>query len=66
MRIKAEEAREVRGFTNKMLEGLDFGLINADSLARELLEWLSEDEVEEFSLYYEYIETEDEDEDADE
>ena len=49
-----------------MLYGLDFGGIDADKLARNLLGWMSEDEVREFSTYYEYITEEEEEEEEEE
>ena len=50
-----------REYTTKLLDLIDEGLIDAESLARDLLGWLSEDEVKEFAERNDYI-TEDVDE----
>ena len=65
MRITEQEKTQTRAYTNKLIEALDFGEINGDKLARELLAWFSEDEIKEFATTYEYIE-DDEDEEEDE
>lgn len=63
MRITEQEKTQTRAYTNKLIEALDFGEINGDKLARELLVWFSEDEIKEFSTTYEYIEDEEDEED---
>lgn len=45
--------------TNYLLEMLDDGLVDSDSLARKLLQYLSDDEVGEFIRIYEYERPED-------
>lgn len=45
--------------TNYLLEMLDDGIVDGDSLARELLQYLSDDEVGEFMRIYEYERPED-------
>lgn len=45
--------------TNYLLEMLDDGLVDGDSLARELLQYLSDDEVGEFMRIYDYERPED-------
>ena len=63
MKITEQEKNKPRAFTNKLIEGLEFGIFDAAQMAAELLEWLSEDEAKEFALYYEYIEDDDEEDD---
>lgn len=61
----ADELREGSFFasprknTNYLLEMLDDGIVDGDSLARELLQWLSDDEVGEFMRMYKYERPED-------
>ena len=45
--------------TNYLLEMLDDGIVDGDSLARELLQYLSDDEVGEFMRIYDYERPED-------
>lgn len=66
MRITEQEKTQTRAYTNKLLEALDFGEINGDALARELLAWISEDDAKEFATTYEYIEDEETEEDEEE
>lgn len=40
--------RETRQFTTALLEAVEAGTISADALVRDLLEWMSESEVERF------------------
>ena len=49
-----------REYTTKLLDLIDDGVIDAESLARDLLGWLSEDEVREFAERNDYITEEDE------
>ncbi len=46
--------------TNKLIEMMDEGLIDAESLALDLLGWLSDDEVKEFAERNGYLVEEDE------
>ena len=48
-----------REHTNYLLEMLDDGIVDGDSLARELLQYLSDDEVGEFIRIYDYERPED-------
>ena len=51
----------IRKFTNKILEMADEGLVDRDTLIRDLLMYLSESEVENFyDQYYGYEEEDDE------
>lgn len=49
-----------REYTTKLIEMMNDGLIDGRSLARDLLGWLSEDEVKEFAERNDYITEEDE------
>lgn len=40
--------RETRQFTTALLEAVEAGTISADTLIRDLLEWMSESEVQRF------------------
>lgn len=68
MIISQEEKYKPRAYTNKLIEGLELGEIDAKELVEELLSWISEDIVQEFAEFYEYVtleDEEDEDEDSD-
>lgn len=54
----------MRKYTNKVIEMVDEGLLDRDTLIRDLLMWLSESDVEEF--YERNLSDHDEDEDLDE
>ena len=41
--------RVSRPVTTKLLDGVDQGLFDKDSMIRDLLNWLSEDEVKQFA-----------------
>ena len=59
---RTEGARMMpREYTNKLLDLIDEGLIDTESLARDLLDYLTEDKVKEFAERNDYI-TEDADE----
>jgi len=54
----------VRRYTNLILSDIDDGLLSSEILVKDLLGWLSEEEVEEFAkseLYTEEVEEEEED-----
>lgn len=44
----SENARRTRRYTNALLEAVDEGMLDKDSLIQDLLGWMSEDEVREF------------------
>ena len=52
-----------REYTTRLLEMVDEGLIDKESLIQDLLGWLSEDEVKEFAERNDYIVDEDEEDD---
>ena len=45
----AKDARRSRPYTTAMLEAVDEGMLDKDSLIQDLLGWLSEAEVEQFA-----------------
>ena len=51
-----------REYTNKIIEMVDEGMVDRDMLIRDLLNWMSESDVEDFYDSY-YGQDEDEDED---
>jgi len=53
--------RNVREYTNKIIEMADEGIVDRDILIRDLLLWMSESDVEDF--YDRNLRTDDEDED---
>jgi hypothetical protein len=53
-----------RKFTNKLLEAMDEGMINSHNLARNLLGYMSEREVEDFVRAEGYFDHEEEEEEA--
>lgn len=57
--IEGSSFESYRENTNYLLEMLDDGLVDGDSLARELLQYLSDDEVGEFMRIYDYERPED-------
>lgn len=59
----ARDARMSRKATTQLLEMVDEGLIDKDSLIADLLGWMSEDEVAEFARRNDYIQDTEEDED---
>jgi hypothetical protein len=58
--------RRTREYTIRLLELVDEGAIDRDSLIQDLLGWMSEDEVRRFALQSEYLNDEDEEEDDEE
>jgi hypothetical protein len=54
------DRRNPRGYTTALLDMVDEGLVDKDTLIRDLLGWMSESEVQEFSLRNDYILNEDE------
>jgi hypothetical protein len=51
-----------RKYTNKLIDWANDGVIDWESLSRDLLSWLSENEVEQFAFAFKYVEEEYEDE----
>lgn len=61
----AQDAFASRVYTNKLVELIEMGAINTDTLARDLLGWMSEDDVKQFMRANDLmaiVEPEDEDE----
>lgn len=44
----AKDALDSREYTNKLVDLIEMGVINTDFLVRELLGWMSEDDVKRF------------------
>mgnify|MGYP001627129791 CR=1 FL=1 len=59
----AKDARRSRAYTCKLIEMAEEGLIDWESLARDALGWMSEDEVKQFARRNDYIQDEPEDDD---
>ena len=57
--------RQTRPATNRLIDMMDEGLIDARAVADMALSWLSESSVHEMMLANDLVETEDEDEEAD-
>lgn len=51
----AQDARRSRAYTCKLLELGEEGVIDWETLARDLLGWMSEDEVQQFALKNDYV-----------
>jgi hypothetical protein len=62
MTWSAQHARESRRVTTELLDLVEQGVIDRDSLIRDLLGWMSESDVAEFAHRNDYI-TDDEDQD---
>ena len=58
----ARDARMSRRYTTELLEMVEQGMVDKDSLIQDLLGWMSEDEVEQFARRNDYIQSLDEDE----
>lgn len=52
---------KVREYTNKLLEAMDEGMIEPKTLVEQLVAWMSEDDVRDFCVSYEYFNEEEED-----
>ena len=59
----AADARRSRAYTCKLIELAEEGVIDWETLARDLMGWMSEDEVERFALSNDYVPEMYEDED---
>lgn len=66
MIINKNEKYQARAYTNKLIEAMDCGEIDPQTLAENLLSWISEDTAQEFAEIYEYITEEEEEDDEDE
>jgi hypothetical protein len=66
MIINKNEKYQSRAYTNKLIEAMDCGEIDPQTLAENLLAWISEDTAQEFAEFYEYITEEDEEEEEEE
>ena len=62
----ARDARMSRRYTTELLEMVEQGMIDKDSLIQDLLGWMSEAEVEQVARRNDYIQSLDEDEEDDE
>lgn len=62
MIINKNEKHQARAYTNKLIEGMECGGIDPQTLAENILSWISEDAVKEFAKFYEYITEEEEEE----
>ena len=62
----ARDARMSRRYTTELLEMVEQGMIDKDSLIQDLLGWMSEADVEQFARRNDYIQSLDEDEEDDE
>lgn len=49
------DARRSRAYTCKLIELAEEGVIDWETMARDLLGWMSEDEVERFALSNDYL-----------
>lgn len=65
MIINKNEKYKSRAYTDKLIEAMDCGEIDPQTLAENLLAWVSEDTAQEFAEFYEYI-TEEEEENEEE
>ena len=66
MIINKNEKYQARAYTNKLIEAMDCGEIDPQTLAENLLTWVSEDTAQEFAEFYEYITEEEEEEEENE
>ena len=63
MNWTARNARQSRRYTTALLDMVEQGVVDKDSLIQDLLGWMSEDEVEEFARRNDYLQQDPEDED---
>lgn len=61
----AKDARRSRKYTTALLDMVEQGVVDKDSLIQDLLGWMSEDEVKEFARRNDYLQDDPEDEDED-
>ena len=62
MNWTAKDTRRSRRYTAELLDMVDQGLIDKDSLIQDLLGWMSEEEVKQFARSNDYIPNDPEDE----
>ena len=62
----ARDARMSRRYTTELLDMVEQGMVDKDSLIQDLLGWMSEADVEQFARRNDYIQSLDEDEEDDE
>lgn len=62
MNWTAKDTRRSRRYTTELLDMVDQGLIDKDSLIQDLLGWMSEEEVKQFARSNDYIPNDPEDE----
>lgn len=68
MQWTAKDARRARPFTTALLEAVDAGMLDKDTLLNDLLGWMSEHDVEQFvraNDLLEAVDMEDEEEEDD-
>ena len=65
MNWTARDARQSRRYTTALLDMVEQGVVDKDSLIQDLLGWMSEDEVKEFARRNDYLQDDPEDEDED-
>lgn len=58
----AREARRSRKYTVALLDALEQGLFDKDALIADLLNWMSENDVEQFVRFCDLLSVEEEDE----
>ena len=63
MNWTARDARRSRRYTTALLDMVEQGVVDKDSLIQDLLGWMSEDEVKEFARRNDYLQADPEDED---
>lgn len=62
----ARDARRSRPYTTELLDMVEQGMIDKDSLINDLLGWMSEEDVKQFCRSNDYIAYDPEDEEDDE
>ena len=65
MNWTAKDARRSRPYTTELLDMVEQGMIDKDSLISDLLGWMSEAEVEEFARSNDYVQSLDDEDDED-
>ena len=63
MNWTARDARRSRRYTTALLDMVEQGVVDKDSLIQDLLGWMSEDEVKEFARRNDYLQDDPVDED---
>ena len=52
----------MREYANKLIEMVDDGIVDKGRLIRDLINWMSEDDIHDFMIANEYVDSEYEDE----